>query len=79
MTRLTLVCSMIRSHSARVWSLPIPVSTTVEPAPSSSSHRLIWSSWNGSGIDSQRTPGATSSVVPAAGTSAKGYWSEDIS
>src|SRR5256885_393600 len=67
MTRFTLpTVARIFSHSARVCSLPIPQSTIVVPSASSSSHRLIWSSWNGSGIESQRTPGATSSAVPGA-------------
>ena len=50
----------------------MPVSTTVQPSPSSSSQRLIHFSENGSGMRTQRTPGATSMVVPGAGGSANG-------
>src|SRR5262245_15120060 len=55
----------------------MPQSTSVQagaPAASSSrSHRLMWSSANGSGIRAQCTPGATSSVSPPAGGFAWGY------
>jgi hypothetical protein len=50
----------------------MPVSTTVTPASSSSSHRLMWLSWKGSGIRIQRMPGATGMLVPPAGGSGQG-------
>ena len=57
---------------ARVASLAMPQSTMVQPSRavvrSRSSHRLMWSSAKGSAMRSQRTPGATSSVVPGAGS-----------
>ena len=76
MTRVTLrppsedvkICS----HKARVAALSMPVSTMVQPAPSSSSQRLMWSSLYGSGMRSQCTPGATSVSVPGAGGAACG-------
>ncbi|WP_253719698.1 MULTISPECIES: hypothetical protein [pseudomallei group] len=50
----------------------IPQSTIVQPAcpsiSSRSSHRLMWSSANGSGMRSQRTPGATSTKPPGSGS-----------
>src|SRR5689334_23554785 len=60
------------SHRARVGGSPTPVSTTVTPSPSSSSHRLMWLSWNGSGIRIQRMPGATSMLAPPSGGSGQG-------
>ena len=60
----------IRSHRSRVASSPMPQSTSVQPSPSSSSHRLMWSSANGSGMRSQCTPGAISKVSPPAGGAA---------
>src|SRR5258708_1694856 len=65
------------SQIARVCSLPMPVSTMVQPPSSCSSQRLMWSSANGSGMLSQWIPGATSSVVPASGVCGHGYWSGD--
>ena len=75
-TRFTgLPCNSL-SKIVRQWALVsefgIPVSTTVHPSPSSSSQRLIHFSENGSGIRTQRTPGATSTVVPGSGGSANG-------
>ena len=61
------------SHSSRVGGRPTPVSTTVTPSPSSSSHRLMWFSWKGSGIRIQRMPGATRMLVPPSGGSGHGW------
>src|SRR6185437_1884274 len=61
-----------RSHSSRVVLLLMPVSTIAQPAPSSTSQRLMWSRAKGSGMRSQRTPGATSTAVPAGGGAACG-------
>ena len=47
--------------------LPIPVSTMVQPASSSSSQILMWSSAKGRGIRTHRIPGATVTAVPASG------------
>ena len=65
-----------RSHACFVTSLLMPLSTTVYPArpstSSSSTHRLMWSSANGSGIRTQCTPGRSVVHVPRAGTSGHG-------
>ena len=62
----------ICSHSARVGALSMPQSTMVQPCTPSctsrSSHRLMWFSAKGSAMRSQRTPGATSMLVPGAGS-----------
>ena len=62
----------MRSQASRVASLVMPQSTIVQPArpsiSSRSSQRLMWSSANGSPMRTQRTPGATSRVVPTAGS-----------
>src|SRR5690348_13280935 len=50
----------------------MPVSTIVQPSASSISHRLMWLSWNGSGMRSQWMPGATFLIVPGSGTSPQG-------
>ena len=57
---------------ARDSSVAMPVSTTVQPSPSSSSQRLIQCSANGSGMRTQSTPGAISFVSPAGGGSPQG-------
>ena len=46
------------SHASRVSGSAKPLSTAVQPGPSSSSHRLMWLSANGSLIRSQKMPGA---------------------
>jgi len=61
------------SQAARVLSLATPQSTMAQPSrPSSarsrSNHRLMWSSAKGSGMRSQRTPGASSMTAPVAGS-----------
>src|SRR5690242_8424130 len=62
------ICSQIALVSA-VW---MPLSTIAQPAPSATSQRLMWSRAKGSGMRSQRTPGAISSAVPAGGGAACG-------
>ena len=52
--------SKIVRQCALVSEFGMPVSTTVHPSPSSSSHRLIHFSENGRGIRTHFTPGATS-------------------
>ena len=51
---------------------PLPVSMTVRPSPSSSTHTLTWSSFRGSGSRTQWRPGSISSDSPGAGGSGKG-------
>src|SRR3990172_9193360 len=60
-------------HRARVGGSPTPVSTTVTPAPSSISQRLMWSRAKGSGMRTHWMPGATAVAVPPAGGSAQGW------
>src|SRR6185437_14836070 len=60
------------SHNVLVVSLLIPVSMIAQPAPSSTSQRLMWSSAKGSGMRSHLTPGATIRASPAAGGAAWG-------
>ena len=43
----------ILSHSSRVSCVLMPQSTMVQPSLSSTSHRLMWLSWKGSGMRSQ--------------------------
>src|SRR5581483_6313934 len=64
--------SKICSQSALVSALLMPVSTIAQPAPSATSQRLMWSSAKGSGMRSQRTPGAISCTVPGGGGAACG-------
>ncbi len=69
-------CAKMSSHAARVAALSMPQSTIAQPSrepsavtsTSRSSHRLMWSSANGSGMRSQRTPSATGRVLPMAGS-----------
>jgi len=62
----------ICSHCARDASWAMQQSTTVQPSTPSivsrRSQRLMWSSANGSAMRIQRTPGATSSASPGAGS-----------
>src|SRR5258708_10012777 len=62
----------IFSHKSRVACVLMPVSTMVQPSFSSTSHRLMWLSWKGSGMRSQKMPGATFLMVPGSGTSPQG-------
>ena len=59
-------------HASRVSGSVKPVSTAVQAAPSSISHRLIWFSANGRRILSHKTPGAIGMTSPGAGASATG-------
>src|SRR6266850_1181955 len=56
----------------RVASAAIPQSTAVQPLPSRSSQRLMWSSANGSGMRSQNTPDVISCTVPPGGGAGNG-------
>ncbi len=57
----------------RAWrASPKPQSTSVQPSASVCSHRLMWSSANGSGIRSQWSPGPISMVSPGPGGAAYG-------
>src|SRR5258708_28981 len=56
----------------RVASAAIPQSTAVQPLPSRSSQRLMWTSAKGSGMRSQYTPEPTSRTVPPYGGSGDG-------
>ncbi len=52
----------------------MPVSTSVQPSPSASAHRLMWfSPAIGRRIRSQYTPGATAKASPGPGTASNGY------
>src|SRR5215469_3085552 len=57
----------ICSQSALVSALWMPLSTIAQPTPSATSQRLMWSRAKGSGMRSQRTPGAISCAVPEGG------------
>src|SRR4051794_6030437 len=67
----------IVSQVAAVCDVFMPVSTSVQPAPSSMAQRLMWFNEKGSGIRCHFTPGATSSISPGAGTFANGYLSSN--
>src|SRR5215813_7241332 len=56
----------ISSHRVRVVFEARPQSTNVQWNPSASSHRLMWSSANGSGMRTHSMPGAISLQVPVA-------------
>ena len=60
------------SQACAVSSLRMPLSTTVQPSPSSSSHRLMWLSCIGRRMRTQWTPGATSMVSPSSGRVSNG-------
>jgi hypothetical protein len=57
MTRVTGLpksfSAKIFSQSSRVSCVLMPQSTMVQPSLSSTSHRLMWLSWKGSGMRSQ--------------------------
>jgi len=77
MTRFTGLPPISRvkivSHKSSIWSVFTPVSTTVHPSPSSTSHRFMWSSpASGSGMRTQRMPLPTSMASPGSGRRSKG-------